>query len=213
MNRVTFVLIAFIAVMLSCKKEDKNSNQEKNDGNIEASEYFGLEVGNYWIYEIFEIDTNGTEASTGKFDSVYIAKTEIINGEEYYAIEGGNYLGYRMSVRDSSGYLINSDGVILFAPNDFADTLGIELRMLSDNDTLFVGYSNMEKVEGKVELSAGNFEPLLCRNRYDIPREGVVQHRELLEYRAPGVGLIVKQCALIIDPKTKEGRLVRYSVQ
>lgn len=65
----------------------------------------------------------------------------------------------------------------------------------------------------RFELSAGNFESLLCRNRYDIPREGVVQHRELLEYRAPGVGLIVKQCALIIDPKTMEGRLVRYSVQ
>lgn len=210
-----FVLAIFAANLLfvSCKKEEKEANQAPV---TKASDYFPMSVGNYWVYEMFEIDTNGNEVNMGWLDSVYISGTEEIRGETYYLFTRGNGGPggcFTTSVRDSSGYLINWEGTILFAPDDFSDTLAIDVEMLNEMDTLYVGYSNMEKVTDKISLKAGDFDALLCRNRYHIPLTGVaLEYRELLEYRAPGVGLIIKQCAHLADPKIREGRLVRYHI-
>jgi len=213
-TRFSLAIIVLALLVFSCEKEEQTTPQTNSPTLPEASAYWPMEIGNYWIYEIFEIDTNGRETPTGRMDSLYISGTETINGTLYYHFEGDVHLCLPDYLRDSSGYLTSSYGNVLFAPNDFSDTLGVDLQMLNETDTLYVGYSNMEKPSGKINLKAGSFEALLCRSKFHIHASGaLLKHRELLEYRPPGVGVIKKQCASTINPITYEGRLVRYSVQ
>ena len=207
------MILALSLLFVSCKKEEKGTDQTPI---TKASDYFPMSVGNYWVYEMFEIDTNGNEVNMGWLDSIYVSEKEVIRGETYYLFESGNRGPggcFTTSVRDSSGYLVNWEGTILFAPDDFSDTLAVDVEMLSETDTLYVGYSKMEKVPDRISLKAGDFEALICRNRYHTPLIGAaLEYRELLEYRAPRVGLIIKQCASLADPKIREGRLVRYHI-
>jgi len=83
-----------------------------------------LKVGNYWVYEQFDIDATGNATSKNTFDSCYVEKDTIINSKTYLKIvkpkpyfTNQNDISFQ---KDSLHYFVNCNGKILFSSQDFS---------------------------------------------------------------------------------------------
>lgn len=109
MKRV-FLILAGIVLLASCKKEDSEITTIPPD---QALNYMPLEIGNYWAYQIVSINPDGSETINQQMDSTIIVGDTMIRNELYYDMynpdqDRSSYL------RDSSGFLVNSNGKIVF---------------------------------------------------------------------------------------------------
>ena len=204
-------ILALILVFASCQKDQKTLVSDTGK-STKASDYFPMAVGNYWIYENYSIDSNGVETRLNQLDSVFVSGTFMENGHTYFTIESQYNVCLRGAFRDSLGYLVTPSNHIQFAPDDFSDSLAIYMDFI-DGDTLYVGVSKMEKVSGSIVAQAGNFHALLCRTSYEVRADAPLKSRDLLEYRSPNVGVVIRQYAGLMNPVTFESRLVRYYIQ
>lgn len=142
MKRVLILISLITIILTSCKKE----NTESNLIPIPKADYMQLEVGNYWIREFFQSDTLGNEIATSIRDTATIVGDTNIAGNIYFKKYSthGSHFSY---IRDSSGYLVNLSGEILFSDHDFGNIIRIDTiapgvayinyRML-DNDSLII---------------------------------------------------------------------------
>ena len=71
--------------MNSCKKD---TEPEPTSLPITTTypNFSRLKVGNYWIYQQFDIDQNGNATPKNIFDSCYVEKDTLINGKTYMKI-------------------------------------------------------------------------------------------------------------------------------
>jgi len=113
--------------LLGCCKDDDVLTDDSPSGNTlyEVKDFQPMTVGSYWIYQNFEVHDNGDEIQNNTFDSVYVAGDTIINGNTYAILQHSlfTFWDYVSYVRDSSEYLVNSDGRKLFSISNFTDTL------------------------------------------------------------------------------------------
>lgn len=207
-------LIAFavlIPLVFSCKKE----NTEIDPPNEET--YMPLEVGNYWVYKHFEIDESGNETEKDIVDSVFITEDSIINGYFYYVFEGISDLGHcemdGKILRDSSGYLVDTSGTILFAESNFTDILESHIGIINE-DTIYYANYKMERLNNPITVHAGTFDVLNYKGTVTIPEEipGVVYPRYINNYFAKKVGKVLSSYFFIHNPKVYERRLIRYHI-
>ena len=117
-------LILFVCIFLSfgCKKESKNNSDDTEVQEVSYPTYMQLENGHYWVYERFNIDTNGQATALGIFDSCYIEKDTTINGILYHKYVKPHLFSSHMIVsfiRDSLHYIVNHEGGIIFSSEDF----------------------------------------------------------------------------------------------
>jgi hypothetical protein len=171
-------------------------------------------VGNYWIYEGFQIDTNGVATATGKFDSAYIEKDTLIRGFTYYKhLEIPYVLGFlqfKSYIRDSSGYLVNSDGHILASDFNFTDTL--EVR--TGEAKLYMAYTMMTGKDSVVTVPAGSMPTVTTRVTVipSLPNPLSFPTRYAYDVYGKGVGRIKSHTFFWSDILAIESRLVRYRV-
>jgi hypothetical protein len=210
--RKLFLLIIATSILTSCQKD--------NSPKIQTN-YLPLEIGNYWIYHYFEIDTLGNETAMSMIDSVVISRDTIINHKKYYVFEGTNYpftySGYWGIVdilRDSSGYIVNQKGIVQFAENDFTDTIAYYVSVYND-DTLFTIAYQMEEVGNTLTVPAGTFKVLDYKGAVvtSINTPGIIYPRYTNIYYAEGVGRIMQTYFYLAGPKNYEKRLIRYHIQ
>jgi hypothetical protein len=147
-----------IAALFSCK----NENQPPTPPAPETLKHVPLTLGSFWVYEHFAVDTaNGINASTGVKDSIVIHSDTIINGKNYVVrkgiapFQGVNTWGLIDIVRDSSGYLVNDKGVVLFAENNYIDTFNVWSVVVGNNDTLADIFYTMEVYLDDVKTPSG----------------------------------------------------------
>ena len=153
------LILAFAAVLLfSCKKE----TVETPINNSSELKHAPLAIGNYWVYNNYQIDTaQGTEVLMNNNDSIVIAKDTLINTIKYFvrmgkSITNGNTFKVIDCIRDSSGYLVNSSGLVLFAENNFTDTI-YRWSIPGNNSNYINSYSLMEVLNKPVSTPAGTF--------------------------------------------------------
>lgn len=159
---LSFVLLTIV----SCSKKESTVNPPLPTVPDPATKYYPLDIGNYWVYENVMIDTLGDETIDEFIDSLIVTRDTLINGNSYAVIEGvkkfaqqPNEWQVRHILRDSSGYMVDHTGGILFSANNFTDTLRIRVQLYNDDqDTLFISHYKMEKPEEKVIVKAGTFE-------------------------------------------------------
>lgn len=110
MKRV-FLIIVGIVLLASCKKEDSEDITPTPPDPV--VNYTPLEIGNYWAYQFVAIDPDGNESITSQKDSSIIVGDTMIRNELYYDMfrPENNSSSY---LRDSSGFLVDSDGRVLF---------------------------------------------------------------------------------------------------
>jgi hypothetical protein len=210
MKRTLLFTIAVLALIFySCKKKD--SQETTSSG----PDFVKLKTGNYWVYHIYKVDTNGVETDQSKTDSSYIEKDTLINGYKYFLKYSQFYPGLaeRVPVRDSSGYLLqynpNGKNFIIFARDNFSDLL------FTDNNVIFNRTYRMTGKDSIVSLPAGTFTTRSFFIGY-YPVDNGYPWGERRNYYMYGLDAgLVKQIYIYYtnDPDHYEARLIRYHVE
>jgi len=117
-----FLFTSALAMLLfSCSKQETQAPIINSPGS-NISDYTKLTVGNYWIYEILNVDTLGNATLEG-IDSCYVKSDSIFNGNTYaIMVTAAPFSGITLE-RDSSNFLVDQHGTILFAYGDFNTTI------------------------------------------------------------------------------------------
>ena len=87
MKKFTITPIFLILILFSCDQEE-NILLEENIEDSSIKSIYGLNIGNYWIYENLMYDGyTDTYIETGVIDSLIVFDTEIINNKTFYKIK------------------------------------------------------------------------------------------------------------------------------
>ncbi len=145
--------LILVGLVFSCQKDSVNP--------VETYPNFTqLKVGNYWIYEVFRVDTFGVATSQGTFDSCFIEKDTLINDKIYYKYNKPRAYPSAYEdrfIRDSLHYLVNHLGDILFSSQNFTDTFYTYTYFANQNDTISEVFSKMADRDLNVITPAGEF--------------------------------------------------------
>jgi hypothetical protein len=211
-NHFTLLLLVLIVLIWGCKKETLVS-----ENNPETTSAFVSTIGAYWIYEIVQINYDGTETLSTVKDTIRIIGDTAINGNTYTILHGTLMGGNPGSMyhRDSSGYIVNLHGTILYGFNNFNDTLN------SISDFAYDYYSYMiNELTTEFSVPAGNFSTVVHQtdvyksNGEPIDTCGNAFYALQNRY-APNVGLIYKTCPYYFEMETcrdREWRLIEYHI-
>ena len=211
---IAFALAVLVIIAYSCKKETKTEINYVKEVAGDVVNHFPLQVGNYWIYRNYNLDSQGTATPTNDWDSAFISKDTLIRGLTYYKMNEKNFLilsdrtiSYQ---RDSLGYLVDSHGNIRFAENNFTDTLYID----SAHPDLYMGYATMWAKDSLVYVNAGGFLSSTVRmsvvpTRPDDP----IPVRYTYDIYGKGVGRLKYHSFFYAGDKHFESRLERYHLE
>ena len=209
MKRTLLFTVAIIGLIIfSCKKKD--SQETSSSG----PDFVQLKTGNYWVYHIYKVDTNGVETDQGRTDSSFIEKDTLIKGDKYFIQNSHFYPGEaaRILMRDSSGYLLahnpNGKNFIIFARDNFSDLF------FTDSNAVFIRTYRMTGKDSIVSLPAGTFTTRSFIIGY-YPVASGYPWGDRRNYYMYGLNAgLVKQIYIYYasDPDHYEARLVRYHV-
>lgn len=226
------IFVMVTSLVFACKKEkQETTNPEENENPVvvedssnysEKSEYLPMKVGNYWVYNVYEIDSLGNERLLDYKDSTAITKDTIISGKRYFWYE--NLSGKSKSIhsfigfyRDSLKNKVDRDGNVLFSENRLNQVINSEFYSANDIDTLsYIEYKMIVPSE-LVSVPVGNFEALNYRGDVYRPNEcedHPKRPKYYNAYYAKNVGLIKQSYFYLISCNTYfERRLVRYHIE
>lgn len=202
-----FLMIAFF----SCKDDDTTPGEMIDDV---LPVYTPLTTGSYWIYEWAKIDTLGNETLMTTRDTISILGDTLINGNTY-AILDGTYLGSqsRQFHRDSLGYLVNSNGQVLFSESNTDELLHTD-SIPSGISPFLVREYRMEGNVTTIDASVGTFDCLNYQGKY-IPLDPDYPHgiRYSNVYYADGIGDVESLIFYYSSPDNLIRRLVEYNIE
>ena len=121
MKALILPIALLFTVLWSCKKE--KNEPEQNNNNPGLAYTLPSTVGSYWVYQQRTVDSLGNVTALG-LDSLFILGDSVINGNTYVMF--GNTQGSFPSLsfeRDSSGYIVNQNGYVLYSYVNLGDTL------------------------------------------------------------------------------------------
>lgn len=170
-----------------------------------------LEVGNYWIYQGYRVESDGVVFQLPKQDSVYIDSVEIINGEEYYIFEGAYSFPPVFSYRDSSGYLLTAGGQIHYSPKDDEGVLYERIWDLSNDD--FIKASFEMDTSEELTIPVGTFNTRKVVGKFDFSQSDYDCDKEFISYYAKGIGLVRDDRFFASACEKTYFELIRYNVQ
>jgi hypothetical protein len=152
MNRVAPLLTISIALLLAgCDKQDPESPL------CDAGNYFPLKTGNWWVYESFRRNVDGS-VEQRENDSLFISRDTLMLGRHFYRLEGqffsrpfGHWLAY------DNGKIVASDGCIYFrCPQLFGSD-----RLYPVFHFDFPAVLQTTRKDTLLELPAGDFKPVM----------------------------------------------------
>jgi hypothetical protein len=208
MKKLSLLSILFV-FLWSCNKDDDPTG---------SKDYFPLAVGNYWVYDHYSIDEDGVETKFPANDSLSITRDTVIRNQTYFVLEGIDFSTNEwkiVEIRDSSNYLVDSNGKVLFARNDFENILSTS-SIENKGEIICTTTYKMEKVSENISVPAGSFEVLNFKGTVTVtnPSEfGVDYPRYLNNYFAKNVGKILQTYIFISSPGHMERRLVRFHIE
>jgi hypothetical protein len=217
MKKKAFLLSLFVMtiVIYSCKKE-KEPEPTPVPVVTTYPNYSQLKVGNYWVYQRFDIDTYGNATPKSIYDSCYVQTDTIMNGKTYFkVVEPDPNLSSQRDIsflRDSLHYIVNNYGMILFSSQDFS-SIFLSRYMLSGPDTLCLNIRKMSDQGMAVITPAGTFMTIDAIDTYymypDYTLAGNPRYRHT-RY-SENIGIVVKTLAFYLhNPNYFERRLIRY---
>lgn len=219
-----FLLLTYITTICACKKENNLINEQPSYG-IDAIEtedhvftYSQLKVGNYWIYQEYELDSTGTIATpTTVYDSCYIKTDTIIRGNTYYKITAPPFTTFfnNFFIRDSADCIVRSTGEVEFSLSNFSTELYSTafLNNLAPADTLYTASVWMKDKNKLITIPAGTFPSINSQIKFHMfpPINTAGTYRYGNRIFAPNVGMILTTSPFYASVSGyKELRLVRY---
>lgn len=153
------LLLSICVLVYSCKKDTEST---ETPTPVTYTSYSNLKIGNYWVYERLNHDSvGGMYTQLNLFDSSYVEKDTVINGNTYYKLMQINYpytndyvAGY---LRDSLNFTVTSAGNIVFAAQNFADTFYTHYFVQPVADTICYNFLKMADDNLSTTVPAGVF--------------------------------------------------------
>lgn len=204
-----------LVVLVACNKESNVTNPV-----IEEPTYYPLTTGSYWIYNTYKIDSLKNEELISENDTTAIIGDTIINGHQYKVFYGKRYghmeIKTEKYLRDSLGYIVNSNGKIVFCQTNFTDTL-YSVAIPNSLDTLYYEFTEMQSVVEEIILPSGAFDSIINNQLkfvfWKVPNKPTF---DLDNLYAPNVGKIISQygyAGALLDQKSYyEHRLIDYFI-
>ena len=198
------VYLCILFILVGCSNDDEALPREL------VNDFTMIEVGNYWVYEWYEIEPNGVTTILNRRDSVYISEV-IETGSKSLFLREATFLG---TPRQS--YLFDSANTIFrFSDREILLTLdeSIEQRKLLgfENDPIARVTYSLEEGTDYVEVPAGRFE---CINFKGViePLQSEYPHGERYNFHhyAKNIGLVSMRTQFYNSPNDIEMRLVKY---
>lgn len=217
--KTNFIYISILyTILISACSKDKALEQIETHDSPDYPNYSKHNVGNYWIYQHFNVDTNGNAIPKDKFDSCYVQKDTIINNKKYFKIIRPNpFQTSQVSIeRDSLHYIVNNYGEILFSSQDFTTLFRSYYEIAPFNDTICYVRKKMDQDKIVTTVPAGNFLNINSQEvftMYPSYSNAGKQRTKNIRY-AKNVGIILETLPFFLsNPNYIEKRLVRYSVE
>lgn len=205
MLKVLMFAISFFLI-ISCSK-----NEPENSQPLATEPIISLAVGNYWIYQTYSEDADGIFQPKSSLDSIYIESTQNIGGQEYFIFNEYSFGLAPYILRDSSGYLLNLEGQILYSPKDNDGILyGVTYNLMADNSIV-----SSFKVEGagEIETPAGVFDTRRIVGTFDFSQSSTDCDKEFVTNYAQNVGVVREEAFFATNCRTIYKELVRYNIQ
>jgi len=205
MNKLLLISVILFTLFSCSKQEDVTINKlEEEVGN-----FFPLNVGNYWIYQVSQLDTNGN-STFQKIDSTYIVGDTAINNNVYYIFKSSTSLFYTQFLRDSSGYIVDEMGQKFLYQMMTDDTLYTNLIKTFNGDTLSFTYRMMRKPPSLITCVLGDFIALDAEMTRYLPFTGRTDIGHY--FYSSSIGLILRQDFFTFTGKRTEYSLIRYKI-
>ena len=204
MKRVLLLILITGIISVSCKKDDP----EENPTPLPTADYMQLKVGNYWVYQWYQVDSSGNATLMNKSDSSIITGDTIIGGHTYFkklSLQDENHIGF---IRDSNGYLVDYMGMIFFSDHDFTKILRIE-EIVPDVATTEYRMANKDSL---ISISLGTYPTYNFRGTV-YPLDPQYPHgiNYTHNFYADGMGLIKTSSYYFSNPNLRiERRLVKF---
>ncbi len=198
-------MMGLTAILCACSKENAPSPQSPVEPN-----YSQLKVGNYWIYQQYEIqDSDNSEVLLTTYDSCYVVKDTLIRSNRYFKVYRPDGFSDYVYLRDSLDYIVNEKGYRNFSSKDFTNNLFTNVSYDSNNDTMIYIWVKMVDRDFTTVVPAGSFTTLCAKRGIKIGKEKYMTTRY-----AKNVGIVTETLLTYASAETHtERRLLRYHVQ
>lgn len=205
MKRFT-LLLCISPLIFSCADESMVTTPS-------ITKLMNLKVGNYWIYDWYEINTStGSVTALNKRDSIWIEKDTIINGRTCFIRKGG-LLGSK-TIRKS--VLFDSlNSIYSFPDREMRLTRDESIISTvffgSEDNPLAIGYYSIDNTKVPIEVPAGNFASINFRGRIEPQQPDYpygVRYND--NFYTDNIGLTKLRTYNYSSPNDVEMRLVRY---
>lgn len=133
--RTQLLFFFLLFSIVSCRKE---TNQAPYNPIAPTAPILRTGTGSYYIYDIFKVDSNGLSTPYGRPDTIRIVGDSVINGNTYVHLYDTWFnIGTRhLFFRDSSGHVVDAQGVIHWANRNLPDT-----TVYQDYNSLVITYA------------------------------------------------------------------------
>ncbi len=211
MKSRSYLVIAAASVLVSsCKKDDL----APTSGPVESatiSDFSQLTVGNYWVYEIVDLDSLGNDVLTWTLvDSMVVTGDSIIDGIPYMCV--ASFVGLNadgISPQRIDGDKLVSQYETLFQFGEF----GSVIRTDTVAGLIYMDYI-VDPMPVSLNVPAGTFSSYAMVGHVTSISEAMVPpHRFPTYHWAAGVGLVRFRTFSPLTSLGRELRLVRYHVQ
>lgn len=201
------IVIGLILFTLSCESRivEPTINNEK------VVDFYPLNIGNYWVYKVYQGDSKNNYREQVEVDSFYVEKDSLINGKIYKVVKG-TYLNELYLIRDSANYLVTANSQKLFTINKTDETLS--KRTYVGQDLEFELTTKMNKTDSTFKTPLGNYackfltSTLKCLS----PNNDFKDRKGYYAY-AKGVGMIGRKLSYLLTDAYLEMKLIRKYVQ
>ncbi len=206
MKKINLSILLVLILSTACKKKAKEETQ------ITYKNYGQLKVGNYWVYERYEIDTNGTATPMGIIDTCRIEKDTIINGKQYFKYVRPPFVGFDRNtyLRDSLHYIVDHKGRKVFSSENFNQVF---------QTFSYVDYDLQEwmtDIDSNFTTPLGTFKTINFQLIFTlVPQLQFNGNPRFMNTRyAENIGIISETLPLFYaNPNYKERRLIDYHLE
>jgi len=201
MKRVFLFATILGLFAISCTKD----NSDENLNPTTTIDYTQLITGNYWVYAWYQMDSSCNVSLMNKLDSIIITGDTNINGNIYYKRYSVDQ-SYVVYLRDSSGYLIDLEGKILFSSNDFSNILRVDT--IAQN-MAYIEYKMLAE-DTSISVPLGTYPALNFRGRV-VPLKPDYPHGIQYTYYfyADGLGMIKSSTYYFSNPYLRVERRLK----
>ena len=121
-----FLPILLLIIAIGCKKDEpipiKGVLFDGLFTGPKVTDYFPSAPGSYWVYQRYNVDTNGNTTAIGSTDTVTVLKDTVVAGEIFTIYDHSKYSSNDL-YRDSGDYIIDTNGTIHFSSTNYQDVL------------------------------------------------------------------------------------------